>query len=245
MSPDRYTYDTNSDLLIERYKNGIRLAKPIVQDVVMVNSIVNLASMPLGMLFKDLNSQYVMGNTVIAEIVGADSTDDLIGLSADTLCNREFAESNNENDIKIISSQAMAIMEEAGKCNDILKQAIAIKFPWYADDKIVGTLGFSINIDSHSLPHFASTMTNFMSTGLLGSTQSLSIPSMQHDAVYFTKRELDVLNFLVKGMSAKAIAEKLSRSTRTIEHHIENMKLKANCDSTFELIDKFYWKTRK
>ncbi|MEI6805574.1 MAG: LuxR C-terminal-related transcriptional regulator [Myxococcaceae bacterium] len=50
--------------------------------------------------------------------------------------------------------------------------------------------------------------------------------------------DIDTIRLLLKGYSASQIAKLLYRSKRTIEHRIENIKLKWNCCSKAELIQK-------
>ena len=45
---------------------------------------------------------------------------------------------------------------------------------------------------------------------------------------------------MIRGKTAKEIAVILNLSPRTIEHHIENIKIKTNSDSKSELIDKMF-----
>ncbi len=54
----------------------------------------------------------------------------------------------------------------------------------------------------------------------------------------FTKRETEVIPYLLDGYSAAAIADKLFRSKRTVEHRLEQMKEKMDCVSKSELIRK-------
>jgi DNA-binding CsgD family transcriptional regulator len=53
-----------------------------------------------------------------------------------------------------------------------------------------------------------------------------------------SKKELNVLWLLARGMTARKIAAFLSRSPRTIEDHIDNIKIKYNCTNKSELIEK-------
>lgn len=53
-----------------------------------------------------------------------------------------------------------------------------------------------------------------------------------------SKRESECLHHLMKGKTAKQIAEKLSLSSRTIEHYLDNLKIKFNVLSKYELIMK-------
>jgi DNA-binding NarL/FixJ family response regulator len=105
---------------------------------------------------------------------------------------------------------------------------------------VVGVFNISILINQPSIQNFAIGMSEVLSTGLLGST--IEAPTFQTDAVYFTKRENEILHYLLKGYTAKNIARALFISKRTVEHHIENMKHKSCCDSTIELINKHYHK---
>jgi len=54
----------------------------------------------------------------------------------------------------------------------------------------------------------------------------------------FSKREKICLYHLVRGKTIKEIASALYRSPKTIETHIEHMKLKLNCQTRSELITK-------
>jgi len=52
----------------------------------------------------------------------------------------------------------------------------------------------------------------------------------------FTKRELDCLPLLLKGLSSKQIAEQLKISFRTVEMYIDNLKQKTNTQNKNELL---------
>lgn len=51
-----------------------------------------------------------------------------------------------------------------------------------------------------------------------------------------SSRECEVLSYLACGSTAKQIGLLLGISRRTVEHHIENIKLKTCCASKAELI---------
>ncbi len=54
----------------------------------------------------------------------------------------------------------------------------------------------------------------------------------------FTPRELACLKYLSTGQTAKQIARSMLISPRTVEAHIENMKIKLGCHTRLELISK-------
>tara|TARA_R110002126_G_scaffold116140_4_gene255394 strand:+ start:8723 stop:9526 length:804 start_codon:yes stop_codon:yes gene_type:complete len=53
---------------------------------------------------------------------------------------------------------------------------------------------------------------------------------------YFTKREVDCIIYLLKGLPAKTAADKLNISKRTYDAHIENIKFKLVCNKNSEII---------
>jgi DNA-binding CsgD family transcriptional regulator len=53
-----------------------------------------------------------------------------------------------------------------------------------------------------------------------------------------TSRQIECLLLLVKGMTMKQIAFHLKLSVRTVEHYIESIKIKLNCDKKSDLIMK-------
>lgn len=54
--------------------------------------------------------------------------------------------------------------------------------------------------------------------------------------VSITKKELQVAHYVSQGLSAAEISEKLHRSTRTVETHINNLKSKLGCRRRSELV---------
>lgn len=52
-----------------------------------------------------------------------------------------------------------------------------------------------------------------------------------------TRRETDVMYYLILGMNSNMISEKLSLSKRTIQHYIENTKDKMGCTTTRQLVE--------
>ena len=57
--------------------------------------------------------------------------------------------------------------------------------------------------------------------------------------VFVSPREIEILLLLSNGFTSKLIAQKLNISFRTVEHHIEHLKLKTNLSFKTDLID-FY-----
>jgi DNA-binding CsgD family transcriptional regulator len=53
-----------------------------------------------------------------------------------------------------------------------------------------------------------------------------------------SEREIEVLYYIVKGLSAKTIGIKLGISKRTVEHYSENIKTKFKAKSKGEVVEK-------
>jgi DNA-binding NarL/FixJ family response regulator len=61
-------------------------------------------------------------------------------------------------------------------------------------------------------------------------------PVTRENPFGLTAREVEVLASLVKGLNNKAIAERLSLSTRTVEHHIASILQKMEVGSRNEAV---------
>jgi DNA-binding CsgD family transcriptional regulator len=91
---------------------------------------------------------------------------------------------------------------------------------------------------------FAHAFTAFLQLGLLTASEHLAnpfltLPGKKFGHVYLSTRESQCLHFFAKGKTAKMIAGILKLSPRTVEHYLENAKIKLNASSKAELIDIF------
>jgi DNA-binding CsgD family transcriptional regulator len=68
--------------------------------------------------------------------------------------------------------------------------------------------------------------------------EKTSLPEKKEHQPVLTKREVEVLDLLVKGMCAKEIADNLYISETTVITHKKNLKKKYNVRNTVELISK-------
>ena len=56
--------------------------------------------------------------------------------------------------------------------------------------------------------------------------------------IYFTSREYDCVTQLLRGKNVKSIAKHYELSPRTVEFYIKNMKIKLECATRDELLEK-------
>lgn len=59
------------------------------------------------------------------------------------------------------------------------------------------------------------------------------------DEIRLSARESECMRLLLQGYTAGQIAEAIDLSKRTVEHYLENVKLKTNCYTKLELLEKF------
>lgn len=70
--------------------------------------------------------------------------------------------------------------------------------------------------------------------------QNISLQTELNNKIipHLTTREIDIIHCLLEGKTAKETARQLFISHRTVERHLENIKLKLNCRNKFGLINK-------
>ena len=67
----------------------------------------------------------------------------------------------------------------------------------------------------------------------MGKLESIS---GERDAIMLTPREMDVLELLARGLSAKEIALRLLITARTVEAHIEKLRLKTHARNRTHMV---------
>mgnify|MGYP003645808324 CR=1 FL=1 len=211
MSTHKRILDTNKNLVVARYKQGIRLVKPDSSAEGALCSVASIFDLPVPAYFYDTDSNFIKTNEKLAKMVAAESAADVQGRNPSAFCSREFSEKIFAIDENVIRNQSMAMVEEVGhRSDEFLIQCMSLKLPWYHDDKIVGLLCFSIHTDNHSLSEFSGRMSCLLATGLMGSTthiQSTAMPRIQLGNVYLSNRESEILSHVTRGRTAKNLGE--------------------------------------
>lgn len=59
-----------------------------------------------------------------------------------------------------------------------------------------------------------------------------------YEGIYFTKREIETLSYLLQGKTIPETGKMLRLSARTIEFYVKNMKLKIGAKSKNDLLDR-------
>lgn len=155
---------------------------------------------------KDTNSRYIAVNEDVLKAVQAKTLDDIIGFDDRDLCWGHFAAQFMENDQRVIKTRRTHIFFENCLFNGYPQLYRAYKSPIIGHSKKV--LGI------HGISVFIS--------------KKCLVP--------LTKQQTACLKHLAMGLTFKQIAMILGLSPKTVEHYLNTVKIKLNCESRSELI---------
>lgn len=256
------SFDNSDELLVQRWRNGVRLIKPdnfkSHSDKIsfIPPSVKKLFEMPFNVYF--LNRESVIQNMSdkTASICGFHGIKDAIGNTARAVSRKESAEFSIRHNNEVISRNSVVIKDEHFlRLDDFEFRDISIKFPLLnEEEKIIGVFGCSIILDSP-----AQALKSLFETGLLGPLNQFDehqnylpiyLNPDQHDfndlkfkltskvKQYISKREIECLYFLMKGKSARETGLHLNLSQRTVEYYVNSLKDKLNCAKKSDIIEK-------
>lgn len=234
-------FDANGDLLVQRYKQGVTLVKPTSLDENLNNRVSSIYSLPVTSYFLDADSRVMSSNDATAELVGATTFKDMLGKTVECFAKRGSVQEVLATDKEIFRTKTMRVIEETGEISNFGSvKALSFKFPWYYEDTVIGIFGCSIHMTGLAVSDLAVAFSQLMMTGLFGVSRSIPFTlSPQFQLFQLTEREKQVLSLLTRGKTAKEIGNRLGISRRTVEHHIESLKIKTNSKFKSDLIDKF------
>lgn len=191
-----------------------------------------LESIPGSVFCKDKNGRYLDVNHIQVYSASATRFSDLIGKNDHGLAWQEQAPACIQNDKEVIYTEKPKTFIEQVIAFGKNRSFLSYKFPLKnKSEKIMGILGMSFLLDEPEVIQHWLTDSKF----LINSPENLiNLEGIKQP----TQREIECLYHLIKGLTLKQIAKKLSISPRTVEHHLENIKIKLNCTSRAELITK-------
>lgn len=232
-------YDTSDELYLERYKQGVRFI-PVDYQIQDLNPssnhfLKNIMKLPFCIYLMNKLSEKIRLNEYSVAACGFNSAKHAIGKTVAHVLKPSSAKSIMGNDHDVINTSNMRIIEEfADHKNNQTVEALSIKLPWYnSNDEIIGVFGCSNIYGVHSIPDFLITARQLR---LLNQSNEISLTNIQN--IHLTKREANILKFTLRGWSSKNIGKQLYISSRTVEFHLENLKIKFNVSSKSDLIDK-------
>lgn len=168
--------------------------------------------------WKDTEQRYRGCNQAQAQALSLLQTTEIVGKTAYSKLPVEFKRYLESNDEQVLTTQQEKSFIEIGlRKNKELVYFISQKRAVINDaQQVLGIMGVSIPITDDFL---------------------WQICQVNYHQI-LSRRECEVLFYVLNGMSAKTISEVLSISRRTIETHVDNIKIKLNCPSKQALIRK-------
>ena len=199
---------------------------------------MNIAQLPGLLLLKDRHSTYIEGSVDTATLFGFDSAEALVGLTDfDIQCPAvSKAQSWVDQDRVVLKTQRpLTVLDvESYAHNDV--RALLIHKRLYRDEmgKAKGIFCSCIDINHNTLKYIQNTLNVDFAAGD-GAQLTLN---GEYTGFELTTRESQCLFYTLRGYTAEGIAQKLSRSRRTVEVYLDNIKTKMQCQSKSELIEK-------
>lgn len=233
------TYHSISlDNQITRYGQGVRLIQSEKKNKI-TPTVREVLALPVNTFFLNHHSEFMLSNENCVKTHGFISVNDSIGKSVRNVIYRDDANIVIHEDKQLMHSQKRIIVENEGKrLDDIPLQCITIKMPWYnSNHHVIGVFGFCIMMDSFAASSIAEAFSSITNTGLLSDSVPQSFSKVNNVAL--TKKESNIIYWLIRGKTAKEIATQLRLSRRTVENYLAVLKNKLNVRSKSELIALF------
>lgn len=204
---------------------------------------------------KDFSGKYIFGNDAFLQETGLFHNKRLIGRHEYDVCTevssdsiggaQSLIEQHLKEDAMACRGQEIDILYAFKWCG-VLKFFVANKSP-YRDEKqkIIGSIASHYEISNPSL--------KLLETYLAAESGNIIVSEQSKEHIQWYKddflkniplnsRELQCVNLLAKGNTAKKIAGYLGLSYRTVESYLESARNKLNCVNSHELIAKCFAK---
>lgn len=201
-----------------------------------------LAKMSASAYWKDKDGYYLGANDKFIEVAELHSHHELSNATDLDLHWSAHAKKMMRNDRTIFQNEyTHSFIESSNTTDTKVVHFLSYKSPLRSNKgKVIGVFGLSYRIESESW-----TMDKFNEIAtLLGIDAADNVKKFilkKKQFIYgLTKRQTDCLYYLEKNMTMRQIALQLELSPRTIEHYIEAIKIKLNCDSKAEMLAKIF-----
>lgn len=200
-----------------------------------------LNQMPSVFSLVSLDAEVLMCNRHYAELIGAKSEFDLIGMptrfkamAVEPEALLSFAEMNR----RAMQGEHISSFEMHRYCGDYFRAFVSNKRPFFnSDGVIIGVIFCANEILSPTLNEIKALVNRegMIVSDLVHTNIQSYLDEEAEKYVYLTRRESECLFYLARGYSSREIGEMLDLSSRTIESYLNNVKAKLSCTRRSEL----------
>ncbi len=238
--------DTSNELLIFKNRHGFKLVNSEKKHLKLDSfydtgfTVADILQLPFNASFSTPEVVIQRINMQAAATLDFISTEDAIGRNISHVVQPKSAELIiQHNQSALERNQIQMFEEDIFRKDNLSLHRLSFYSPLYGnDEKIIGLFGCTIVIGHQPIDI---SLAKLASLGFSDSFKRLNnhlLPGSYLCGVYFTKREKQILHYLVRGFTAKNIARTINLSVRTIEDYLGNMKNKLNVSTKGELISK-------
>lgn len=187
---------------------------------------------------KDCNSHYLEANENFLSYFGLQNIEQLRNKNDHDLPAAALAQQYIHDDQEAIRCGELQVIEPVlrydGEWVIMLTHKYSVFEPMTQSPVVVGV---ARAINDRTIKNFRSLHEHSALTQLKMSGTLFNEKVNQHTKVPLTDRELDVLYYLLHGLSQKQVAYKLDLSVRTVEDHVDHIKTKLRCGNKNQLFE--------
>lgn len=192
--------------------------------------------------WKDKDSIFHGMNKIGLESIGLSKQEDILGKSMHECCSSmEDADLYVFQDKRILNGGEVQFNLDLPTLHDGTKRAILTKKGPLLNEynEIIGVIGLGYELNKDTYRNIMSLLTplglkfdNFINN------ETRKLDSYVYNNIEFTKRQAQILSYLLRGETAKLTAERLNLSHRTVEFYVEKIKEKLKCHTKLEIVNK-------
>ncbi|PJD92879.1 MAG: hypothetical protein CK424_04740 [Legionella sp.] len=192
----------------------------------LVNIETIMRALPCAIFSKDMNGYCLSANAYQADIAGLRHEKELIGKHAVDLPGFiPDPQVIHKADMLALTENTTIVVEEHATLKNGKKTSFLVTKSPFRDEhgKLLGVIGTAVNT-SYQQPNFA--------------PQSPHLPFPLNQKItqtYLSKKEIECIQWMIKGKSSAETATIMHISKRTVETHMNNIKRKLNCYKQFQI----------
>ena len=235
-------FNVSPEFIVKPYLAGVKLMSPPANGLISPHTTIgDVLKFPCNVYLLDTESCILAINDVSASTSGFQSVTDAIGSTVFDVLKRDSAQSITSIDKKVLESRMAKVNEDLMiRRDDNAMHFLTIKVPVYNEiNHILGVFGVSVLLEEQPLAESINLMGKM---GLLNAfthyQTRMQINSKAIKNSHLSRRQQEIIQYLVRGYSAKKIGEHLGLSKRTIEYYIDLIKIKLSVSTKVELIEK-------